>query len=253
MRFIARNEDLAPIRIHAGALAEGVPARDLFVSAGHAMLIEDRLVLARALVNGVTVTRAQNLEQIHYYQIELAGHDCVLAEGAWSETFADAAGWRNQFHNVAEFHELYPHAPPPPDEPNLCALRPEHGPDLMAALRPVAARARALVAPGPLRGWLDMAGESGAIHGWAQDAEHPELPVLVEAFLDGRVLGSALARDHRADLAAAGLARGYCAFTIELDAPIPPGRLGGVKVRRVGDGASLEATQACREKLAVGA
>ena len=48
-------------------------------------------------------------------------------------------------------------------------------------------------------------------------------------------------------------ARGYCAFTIDLDSPISPAQLGGVEVRRVGDGAPLEATQACREKLAAGA
>ena len=44
---------------------------------------------------------------------------------------------------------------------------------------------------------------------------HPELPVLLEILLDGRVLSSILACGYRPDLAAAGLGRGRCGFTFE--------------------------------------
>ena len=44
-----------PIRISSGALADGQPSRDLWVSAGHAILVGSVLIQAEKLVNGVTV------------------------------------------------------------------------------------------------------------------------------------------------------------------------------------------------------
>ncbi len=134
-RFIA--PDKFPVRITAGALSDQLPARDLFVSPGHSMLLGEILVLAKNLVNGITITQSQPTSEVAYFQLDLGTHDCVLAEGAWSETYADAPGLRAQFHNAAEFQALYPEIPPPEDL-KLCAPRPEHGPRLEAALRPIA-------------------------------------------------------------------------------------------------------------------
>jgi Hint domain len=83
-RFIRNNRAKIPVHIRAGALSHKLPARDLFLSPGHSVLLDDQLILASSLVNGVTVT--QNLtheigERIEYYQVELEGHDCIVAEG----------------------------------------------------------------------------------------------------------------------------------------------------------------------------
>ena len=51
--------------------------------------------------------------RIEYVQIELDAHDCVIAGGTWSETYADAPGMRAQFHNAAEYATLYPDAAAP--------------------------------------------------------------------------------------------------------------------------------------------
>ncbi len=140
----AGDPALTPVCIHAGALGERLPARDLYVSPGHSVLVDGTLLIARLLVNGVTVTQDWCPQRIDYVHIELAAHDCVIAEGAWAETYADAQVSRAAFDNAAEYEALYPEAGPAPDEFTLCAPRPERGAKLEAALRPILARAEAV-------------------------------------------------------------------------------------------------------------
>ncbi|MDD2705164.1 MAG: Hint domain-containing protein [Acidocella sp.] len=223
-----------PVRIRAGTLGGGRPWRDLFVSPGHSMLLEGRLVLAAALLNGVTVTQDERTGPLDYYLMEFGQHDCVLAEGAWSESFADAAGLRGRFHNAETFYALYPdHVAP--EEPVLCAPRPTRGPELAAVLAPVVARAAGLAEPGALRGVVDIAA-GRLVEGWAQDLTWPELPQLLELSAAERVLGRVLACDYRADLHEAGIGAGRCHFSFTAPEDFRPEAL---RVRRVGDGSSL--------------
>jgi hypothetical protein len=248
--FVRNNFDQIPVRIAAGALAPNLPKRDLFVSPGHAMLIDGQLILAKNLVNGLTITQNLVPEEIHYYQPEFETHDCVLAEGAWSESYGDTPEFRQSYHNVAEFYALYPDHQEL-EQQELCAPRPLAGPALDAALRPVIARARAMqpVLPGPLVGWIDRVQADGRIEGWAFDPQNPALPVLLEIVLRGQVVGSVLACDYRADLATAKVGLGRAMFETRIDHAIELASSGELVIRRAEDGAVLMLSEACLQAL----
>ena len=137
-RWAARNPGVTPIRFRAGCLGDGLPRRDLLVSAKHAMLVGGYLVAAEDLVNGLTIDRETGHGDIHYVHIELDRHDVVLAEGALSETFVDD-GSRGCFQNAAECGER---AAADDAEPVFCAPRISDGYALEAIRQRIAAIAR---------------------------------------------------------------------------------------------------------------
>jgi hypothetical protein len=248
-RFVQNNRGKIPVHIRAGALGAGLPLRDLFVSPGHSMLLGETLILARNLVNGITITQdfPATGDTIDYFQFELAGHDCILAEGSWSESFADGPGLRAQFHNLAEYLALHPDYVEPP-QVQLCAPRPESGPALAAALQPLLNLAATGLPPGPLEGWIDDAsGETLA--GWALDTQYPELPLTLEIWAGADMLGSVLACEHRPDLEAAGKGNGQCAFYFPLPADMPAATRASLRIQRASDAACIGMTQDCRARV----
>jgi hypothetical protein len=232
-RSDAGNFNQIPVRIAVGALGGGLPRRDLFISPGHSMLIDGVLVLARSLVNGVTITQSQGVGEIQYYQIEFETHDCVLAEGAWSESYADTPNFRARFHNVAEFYALYPNHREPETQV-LCATRPLAGPALAAVLSPLVQRVGAPA--GRLHGYIDDIG-GATIRGWAWDEANPHLPVQLEILLHDRIIGRVLACDYRRDLARFG--SGQCSFAFSSPLGLPPDAARHLRIRRARDGAEL--------------
>lgn len=96
-----------PIRVRAGALADGVPARDLLLSPDHALFIAGGLVPVRLLVNGGSIARQAGCRSVTYFHIELDSHDILLAEGAPAESYLDT-GNRGLFDNASAPLLLHP-------------------------------------------------------------------------------------------------------------------------------------------------
>jgi hypothetical protein len=256
-RFVMGRKDILPICIKAGALADQVPRRDLWISPHHAMFFTDMslggmLIEAKDLINGVSIVQTQGVESVEYFHIELDTHDVIIAEGALSESFLDDDS-RGMFHNAHEYPTHYPQDAAAGLAP-YCAPRYDDGYEVEAVRGRLAQRAGlAGMADGPcisgLRGYVDLAGPAG-IAGWAQTIDAPEVPVCLDIFVRGRLIGQVLANTHREDLKRAGLGSGRHAFDFT-----PPAGLGvpgdTVEVRRSLDGAALLlSTQAKRGRCA---
>jgi autotransporter passenger strand-loop-strand repeat protein len=237
-RFVAGTRHLLPIRFCAGALADQVPCRDLLVSPKHAMFLDGVLIPAELLVNGCSVRQEIEVDELHYFHVELDSHDILLAEGAPAESFVDCDS-RLMFSNAREFAQHYPHDRAPAWA--FCAPRLEEGEIVEAVQRRLAIRA-GLAAdhvddaaePGPLDGRIDQV-DCHLVSGWAFDATRPHTPVRLEILVDGSVVGEVVANFYRPDLAAAGKGDGRCAYIFHFAPDDRPSDAGEVLLRRSGD------------------
>jgi Ca2+-binding RTX toxin-like protein len=237
--FTADPAAIRPIRFAAGCLADGTPKRDLFVSPEHAMLIDGLLIPAALLLNGRTITQPEPPADIHYIHIELAAHDAVLAEGAWSETFIDDDS-RLLFQNAADYERHYPDAPR--QRALFCAPRITEGYQLDAIRQRLGEHAGTLPPRRvmPLKGHIDRLAPD-LIEGWAQNPDHPEAPVCVDILVDDVVIARTLANRYRADLERAGLGSGRHAFRVRLPSALTEHQRQAITIRRSLDGARLAA------------
>jgi hypothetical protein len=94
-----RRAAVWPVCITANALADGRPARDVFLSPDHAVFLHGQLVPVKLLVNSATIRRDKNCLAVTYFHIELDRHDVVIAENIGLETYLDT-GNRHMFENA---------------------------------------------------------------------------------------------------------------------------------------------------------
>lgn len=99
-----------PVRISKGALDDGMPSQDLYISAGHALYVDGALVRVKDLINGSSIVLAlpDDRETVEYYNVLLDSHDVVIADGTPVETFQLRGSDYESFDNFVELEKLYP-------------------------------------------------------------------------------------------------------------------------------------------------
>ena len=95
-----------PVRVGAGAFADGVPSCDLWLSPDHAVYANDVLIPIKGLVNGTTIAQVPR-DVVTYWHVELPRHDILLAEGLPVESYLDT-GDRAAFANGGAVVRLWP-------------------------------------------------------------------------------------------------------------------------------------------------
>ena len=242
-RFASGNRKVLPILFRPGALADGAPRRDLFVSPQHAMFVDDVLIPASALVNGSSIVQLEAVDAVEYFHLELDTHDVILAEGAAAESFVDDDS-RGIFQNAAEYRLLYPDALRAPAR--FCAPRVEDGAALEAVRRRLAARAGAAPDAGALcfardacAVIVDHVGRGPDRSAGRADAATPGQPVRLRIIDNDAVIGAVVAGLHRDDLRRAGIGDGCHAFEFTVPGGLSPHLRHVIRVERAADGEDL--------------
>jgi hypothetical protein len=99
-----------PVIVRKGALADGVPHRDLRVTKGHSLFIDSVLIPVEFLVNHRSIVWDDTACEVVIYHLELTTHDVLLAEGAPAESYRDD-GNRWLFHNTNARWKAAPQVP----------------------------------------------------------------------------------------------------------------------------------------------
>ncbi len=105
-----RRSAATPVIVRKGALGENVPHRDLHVTKGHSLYLDDVLIPVEFLVNHRSILWDDFAQEVTIYHVELTAHDVLLANGAPAESYRDD-GNRWLFHNANAGWSLPPQPP----------------------------------------------------------------------------------------------------------------------------------------------
>ncbi len=84
-----RRSAATPVIVRRNALADNVPHRDLHVTKGHSLFIDDVLIPVEFLVNHRSIIWDDQAREVDIYHVELAKHGVLIADGAPAESYRD--------------------------------------------------------------------------------------------------------------------------------------------------------------------
>ncbi|MFS3135065.1 Hint domain-containing protein [Gluconacetobacter sacchari] len=94
-----------PVRIRKDAFADGVPYKDMLITAEHCLFFDGGFVPARMLVNGGSIFYDKSARSYMYYHIETEQHAVVTADGMLTESYLDT-GNRDTFRQNGKIVSL---------------------------------------------------------------------------------------------------------------------------------------------------
>lgn len=84
-----RRNAATPVIVRRGALGNNRPVRDLRITKGHGLYLDDVLIPAEFLVNHRSILWDDRAMEVKVYHIELDAHDVLIANGAPAESYRD--------------------------------------------------------------------------------------------------------------------------------------------------------------------
>lgn len=102
---LADDEAGWPVRILKDAIADGVPYKDMLITAEHCLFFKDCFVPVRMLVNGVSIFYDKSITSYDYYHVETDQHSVITADGMLTESYLDT-GNRSSFRQEGKIATL---------------------------------------------------------------------------------------------------------------------------------------------------
>ena len=100
-----------PICIKKDALGQNYPFKDLYVSPGHSLLLNGRMVLAKNIVNGNTIYQDNECDSVEYYHLKCENHCAIFANGVLAESYLhvkrDVFGIGARLHRKMDLTKIY--------------------------------------------------------------------------------------------------------------------------------------------------
>ncbi|MBS1098679.1 Hint domain-containing protein [Gluconobacter sphaericus] len=83
-----------PVRLLKDAISDGVPFKDMLITAEHCLFFDGQFVPARMLVNGRSIFFDKSITSYDYYHIETEDHSVIMADGVLTESYLDTGNRR---------------------------------------------------------------------------------------------------------------------------------------------------------------
>lgn len=96
-----------PVRILENAIADGVPYKDMLITAEHCLFFDGKFVPVRMLVNSRSIFYDKSITSYDYYHIETENHSIIMADGMLTESYLDT-GNRRAFRQAGTVVALTP-------------------------------------------------------------------------------------------------------------------------------------------------